>query len=272
MFCFWRSNDPPTHDNSQHPLSTIPTANNSGNVTIPKELLDLLHKNHANQTNLTSTTPTKTNNDPNTCITNDLTKKEKQLEQKHTHKFIKNIKKTCEVHMDLTCPEKKYNKFLDTTNNIDVETHPNHSQIIFDQTKLQLLNNRSKCNLQQTCWEISLKDACLWGKKECLDAAKLMQNNICESCELKQTIECQKDLSNHLQIKPLQAKLDQAQNKCGIIATKIIKDFQDVEVKILKCGFQQTTLLLIFNIIKGAHLNSIQDPHFAGIYDPFHQH
>ena len=71
-------------------------------------------------------------------------------------------------------------------------------------------------------------------KKECLEATKLTNDNIHESCELKQKIECSKDPFKHRQIKPLQAKLDQAQNECGIAATKIIEEFQDTEVKILK--------------------------------------
>ena len=172
-----------------------------------------------------------TNDTFTTQITNDLSEKEKLLEQKNSYKFIKNIKNTYEVHIDPTYKDKKYNQFLQAINDIDIETHPPHSKITFDQAKLQLLNEESKQNLQQSCWEISLKDACLRGKKEHLDAAKLTQNNICESCELKQTIECWKDLSNHLQIKPLQAKLDQAQNECGIHATKIIKTSKTWKLK-----------------------------------------
>ena len=207
-----------------------------------------------------------------TQITNDLSKKEKLLEQNNPYKFTKNIKNTYEVHIDPTYKDKKYNQFLQAIDDIDIETHPLHSKITIDQAKLQLLNEESKQNLQQSCWEISLKDACLRGKKERLEAAKLTHNDIYQSCQLKQKLECRKDLFTHSQIQPLQAKLDKLQNDYGVAATKIIKDFQDVEVKILKQEFQQRTLVFIFDIISGVYLHSIQDPLFTGIYDPFSQH
>ena len=59
---------------------------------------------------------------------------------------------------------------------VNMDSHNEHIQIAHDTEKLQLLGDASKAVLKQKCSQLSLKNACLWGKKECLDNSKLKTN------------------------------------------------------------------------------------------------
>ena len=88
----------------------------------------------------------------------------KELKKSKSFKFKKPITQKFELTNNPQFLSKQNLKFLAIVKAVNVEKCLAYSWSTFDPEKLQLLSDDSQKAPKQTCLDLLLKDACLWGK------------------------------------------------------------------------------------------------------------